>query len=490
MKKTGLYIPGMYIKNRKNEYGRRDWTRKYIVYILLAAAVLSSLAVYMIENRVVGQAAVPAAELIVPESPVETAPAEGTEIQDGSMPGTQPEDTPPLQETLAEAAEKDPEEPSEVLVMLDPGHGGEDDGCVREGISEKDINFQIAMMAKERLEARGYQVRMTRDDDTALSLEQRAQIANDAGADIFVSIHQNSSDYPEVEGVEAFYSAQNEGENSERLTRLVHKYILESTGAVRRELLTGEELYVVRECTMPACLVETGFLSNDAERGRLIDPGYQGQIADGIVSGIDLYFFPKTMYLTFDDGPSAENTGAVLDTLKEKNIKATFFLIGENVKKHPDVAKRIVEEGHTIGIHCNWHDYKQIYASVDSYLEDFEKAYQTVEEVTGVQAKLFRFPGGSINSFNKEVYEDIIREMTERGFIYFDWNASLEDAVKHPEADILIQNAVSSTRGRKRVVMLAHDVISETAGCLKELLKELPEYRMEPLTEEVKPIQF
>lgn len=490
MKKTGLYIPGMYIKDRRIEHERRDRTKKHMVYILLAAAILSSLAVYVIENKVTGQTAVPAAELIVPESPVEPTPAEGVDTGDGSMPGTQPENMPPLQETLAEAATKEPEEPSDVLVMLDPGHGGEDDGCVRDGISEKNINFQIALMAKERLEAKGYQVSLTRDDDTALSLEQRAQIANDAGADIFVSIHQNSSDYPEVEGIEAFYSAQNEGEGSERLARLVHKYILESTGAIRRELQVGEELYVIRECTMPACLVETGFLSNDTERGRLIDPGYQGQIADGIVSGIDLYFFPKTMYLTFDDGPSAENTSAVLDTLKEKNIKATFFLIGENVKKHPDVAKRIAEEGHTIGIHCNWHDYKQLYASVDSYLEDFEKAYQTVEEVTGVQAKLFRFPGGSINSFNKEVYEDIIREMTDRGFVYFDWNASLEDAVGHPETDILIQNAVSSTRGRKRVVMLAHDVIHETAGCLKELLGELPEYRMEPLTEEVKPIQF
>ena len=94
------------------------------------------------------------------------------------------------------------------------------------------------------------------------------------------------------------------------------------------------------------------------------------------------------MYLTFDDGPSAENTSAVLDVLKSRNIKATFFVGGQNVRKHPDVARRIVAEGHTIGIHCNRHDYEQIYQSTASYLEDFNEAYKTVLEVTGVMLLL------------------------------------------------------------------------------------------------------
>lgn len=102
----------------------------------------------------------------------------------------------------------------------------------------------------------------------------------------------------------------------------------------------------------------------------------------------------KIMYLTFDDGPSAESTEQILDILKERNIKATFFVIGENVRKHPEIARRIVEEGHTIGIHCDVHDYEMLYESVDSYVADFEKAYDTVLSVTGVEAKIFRFPGG------------------------------------------------------------------------------------------------
>lgn len=196
------------------------------------------------------------------------------------------------------------------------------------------------------------------------------------------------------------------------------------------------------------------------------------------------------MYLTFDDGPSEKNTAKVLDILKEHDVKATFFVVGENVRRNPEVAKRIVEEGHTIGIHCDDHDYGKIYESVDSYLEDFQKAYDTVYEVTGVEAKLFRFPGGSVNAYNKDVYEEIIEAMTEKGYVFFDWNASLEDAVKTTTPEKLVQNAKNSTLGRKKVVLLGHDVKNNTVLCLEELLDSFPEYQMMPLTEDVKPVQF
>ena len=124
----------------------------------------------------------------------------------------------------------------------------------------------------------------------------------------------------------------------------------------------------------------------------------------------------KTMYLTFDDGPSAEYTDTILDVLAKYDIKATFFLVGDNVEKRPEVAKRIAEEGHTIGIHCYAHAYDDIYDSVDSYVEDFEKAYQVIYEITGVEVKIFRFPGGSVNEYNKKICKYIIEEMTELGY--------------------------------------------------------------------------
>ena len=127
---------------------------------------------------------------------------------------------------------------------------------------------------------------------------------------------------------------------------------------------------------------------------------------------------------------------------------------------------------------------------MDGYVEDFEKAHQLVREVTGVDTKIFRFPGGSINAFNKEVKDGIIQEMTERGYIYYDWNASLEDAVADPQPQQLIANAVETTLGRKKVIMLAHDVVYTTGICLNDLLDHFPEYRMEILTPQVEPIQF
>ncbi len=198
----------------------------------------------------------------------------------------------------------------------------------------------------------------------------------------------------------------------------------------------------------------------------------------------------KTMYLTFDDGPSAEYTDTILDVLAKYDIKATFFLVGENVEKRPEVAKRIAEEGHAIGIHCYSHAYDDIYDSVESYVEDFEKAYQVIYETTGVEVKIFRFPGGSVNGYNKHVCKDIITEMTERGYVYFDWNASLEDAVKKTTPEELVKNAKDTAMDRERVILLAHDTIYNTSLCIEDIILQFPEYKMEPLDEEVVPIRF
>lgn len=377
------------------------------------------------------------------------------------------------------------------LVAIDAGHGGEDDGCCRDGVSESAINLEIARCLSEELKALGMDTLMIREnEENQMSLEERVEKAEEAGADIYVSIHQNACEEEEssVSGIETWYYG--DSQDSRRLAQLVHKGAVEKTDAVDRQIQETDTLYVVRETSMPSCLIETGFLSNTAERNALVSPEYQEKLAKGIAWGIQYYFQPKTMYLTFDDGPSEENTRAILDILKERNIKATFFVVGENVEKHPEVARRIVEEGHTMGIHCYSHDYKKIYQSAESYLADFQEAYDTVYETTGVKVTLFRFPGGSINSYNQNVYEEIIGKMTEDGFIYFDWNGSLEDAVKNSTPEKIVRNAVNSTLGRKKVVMLGHDIVYNTTLCLEEILDSLPEYEMLPLTSEVAPIQF
>lgn len=387
--------------------------------------------------------------------------------------------------------EEQVQEPKTPLVIIDPGHGGDDEGCSREDVKEKEINLEISLLLAAKLHEMGIDAVLTREDnETQLSLEDRVTMAEEQNADLFISIHQNACDEKEssVEGVEVWYRGNNP--DCKRLAQLVSMGAVDKTGAKERELVESDELYVIRESSMPSCLIETGFLSNKKERKALSDPAYQEKMAAGIAWGIQYYFYPKTMYLTFDDGPSEDNTTAVLDILKAHNIKATFFVVGENVEKHPEIAKRIVEEGHTIGIHCYHHDYKTLYSSVDSYLEDFDAAYQAVLEATGVEVQFFRFPGGSINAYNKDVYEEIIKEMTDRGFVYFDWNGSLDDATKNNAPELLLKNARESTLGRKKIVMLAHDIIYNTTLCLDELIESFPDYKMEQLTLEVTPIQF
>lgn len=379
----------------------------------------------------------------------------------------------------------------ERVIVIDPGHGGIDGGCVFDDIVEKEINRMIANRVVQKLKAMGYNAELARRGDQYIDKADRVENANQQNARIYVSIHQNSCEDKSVTGIETWYDESDETSDSKRLAMLIQQETVRETGAADRELVSDPEMCVTSKCSMPACLIETGFLSNKKERENLSSAEYRNQIAEGIVKGIDLYLNPKTMYLTFDDGPSEEYTDMVLDVLKEKNIKATFFVIGEYVRKYPETAKRIADEGHTIGIHCDVHDYQKLYASVDSYLEDFERAYDTVYEITGVEAQFFRFPGGSVNAYNKKVYQDIITEMEARGFIYYDWNASLGDAAKGvASSEELIHNAVNTARGRQEVVMLAHDRVDNTAYALEELIDALPEYRMEPLTMKAQPVQF
>lgn len=185
-------------------------------------------------------------------------------------------------------------EPADILVALDPGHGGADDGCVRGGVSEKAVNLSIALEVQKRLQEMGYQVILTRDSDQALTLNRRVRAAKRAHADIYVSIHQNSSELSRVNGIELYYSSAHAGDDSRRLSEMIHGSAIQNTGAKARSIFEWEEFYVIREAAMPACLIETGFLTNSAERSRLKTSDYQEKIADGIAAGIDQYFRPQT----------------------------------------------------------------------------------------------------------------------------------------------------------------------------------------------------
>ncbi len=202
-----------------------------------------------------------------------------------------------------------------------------------------------------------------------------------------------------------------------------------------------------------------------------------------------------TIYLTFDDGPS-KRTPEVLDILKKFNVKATFFVCGGTSEEAAALMKRIVDEGHTIGIHSVSHSYKQIYADVESYLADFYETYMCVYEATGVKPEIFRFPGGSINSYNRFTYIPIIAEMTRRGFVYYDWDVSGEDAVKGADQTSIYSNIMNyiSTDGTDRAIVLLHDSgdKEDTVAVLSSVIGQLYAYgyKFDKLDNGVKPITF
>lgn len=201
-----------------------------------------------------------------------------------------------------------------------------------------------------------------------------------------------------------------------------------------------------------------------------------------------------TAFLTFDDGPS-EQTDKILDILKEKNAKACFYVIYHEGAEAERLLKRIVEEGHTLGVHTYTHRYDDIYASVDAYLDDFQKISDWIEGVTGVKPTMFRFPGGSENDYNKAIYQELIAEMTRRGYVYNDWNIATGDADRTdvPKQEC-IDNVLNNSAPMYRCFILMHDSTYKgtTVEALPAIIDGLrqQDFTIEPLTDEVVPCTF
>jgi peptidoglycan/xylan/chitin deacetylase (PgdA/CDA1 family) len=202
------------------------------------------------------------------------------------------------------------------------------------------------------------------------------------------------------------------------------------------------------------------------------------------------------IYLTFDDGPS-ENTSNILSYLKMHDVSATFFVIPG--KNNSWLLNMILKNGHEIGIHSASHDYYEIYSSVEAFLADFKKAHDLIYEQTGTKPNIFRFPGGSRNRYNGDVCDDIIAEMTRRGFIYFDWNVDSKDQVDANWTQIyntvLDEVAYNTARGNRSIILM-HDrpggmnTVLVVEDIIIALLKDPNGYKFGRLGRNVKPIQF
>lgn len=203
----------------------------------------------------------------------------------------------------------------------------------------------------------------------------------------------------------------------------------------------------------------------------------------------------KVCYLTFDDGPSVTNTPRVLDILKKHGIKATFFVIGQKGEEAEKLYKRIVAEGHTIGIHTYSHDYDAIYKSAESYLDDFQRISNHVEKITGVKPEVFRFPGGSVNGYNEGIYKEIVAEMLRRGYVYYDWNVASRDTVAGITPSEILRNiAYAADESEDDIIVLMHDGEGResTVEALDKVIKELTRqgFSFGALDKSVSPVCF
>lgn len=197
----------------------------------------------------------------------------------------------------------------------------------------------------------------------------------------------------------------------------------------------------------------------------------------------------KRVYLTFDDGPG-RYTDEILDVLAEYNVKATFFVVGDTSEEAKALYKRIVNEGHSIGIHSYSHRYHEIYASEEAFFEDFYLLSDYIYDVTGVRPDICRLPGGSSNTVSKIDMAEIVNKLNDRGITCYDWNISGGDADGHGlSAEQIALNVISGVDTFQTSIVLLHDGKdkAQTADALRMILNELTgreDLEIKPITEE------
>ncbi len=197
----------------------------------------------------------------------------------------------------------------------------------------------------------------------------------------------------------------------------------------------------------------------------------------------------KIAYLTFDDGPS-EVTADIMDVLRRYDVKATFFINNPDTEKKREILAKILSEGHAVGMHSMTHDYKKIYKSVPAYLEDMNGIFTEIYMQTGMKPAMMRFPGGSINAYDKPIYEQLAAEVLRRGFVYFDWNVTIDNSGDTASYNNSLHNAES----RESVIIQMQDGPDKTnmPFAVKYVIENLRDrgYAFDKLSEWVKPVTF
>lgn len=208
-------------------------------------------------------------------------------------------------------------------VFIDAGHGGTDPGALGYGYRESDLNLQVAKKVESKLKSKGIDVKMSRSSDIFYSLSERAEMANDYGADAFVSIHQNSAEAKSANGIETYYNRKKEEDRP--LSNDIQKQVISQTGANNRGVKNAEFTVLVKS-KMISALVECGFITNELEVKKLSDSSYQDKLATGIANGIEEYLKSNVI-------------------IEESQITATGKVVNAdslNVRKGPSISFDII----------------------------------------------------------------------------------------------------------------------------------------------------
>jgi peptidoglycan-N-acetylglucosamine deacetylase len=192
----------------------------------------------------------------------------------------------------------------------------------------------------------------------------------------------------------------------------------------------------------------------------------------------------KVVYLTFDDGPDPKVTPQILDILKKYDIKATFFVIGNQIKNRESVLKRIDEEGHSIGLHSWTHKYKFIYQNNQNFISEMNDTFNEVKKITGVETRIIRFPGGS----SKRLTTQFLDKLHAENYYIYDWNATTGDGIASKNSpEQLYENLLSYTPKASFRIVLMHNRSNDinTPKALPKIIEHYQElgYRFDVLTQ-------
>ncbi len=182
----------------------------------------------------------------------------------------------------------------------------------------------------------------------------------------------------------------------------------------------------------------------------------------------------KVIYLTFDDGPSTKITPQILEVLKKNNVKATFFIIGQNAEKNPEMVRRIAEEGNAVASHTYSHNYDNLYADAEKFREEVLKTKEILINIVGKErfSDIMRFPGGAFREERAEFKEILVEE----NIPFVNWNCLTGDSeTKNPNPADLLAKAKKTAKasGADSLVLLMHDSAGKqaTADALQGIIK-------------------